>query len=148
MRALVTYFASEECQSDEGFPGCLRARRAQINKLLWRIWASIASQFREPEDAYEGQLSIEKNAIWGCAGPVGRYPVVSAPPLYHTFIKLSSTFYKIKKIEGISAFYSQLYTFFKHLSILNYNIFQKYLNLFLLEKKAQICHQVHNNSFF
>ena len=57
------------------------ARRAQINKLLWRIWGRIESQFREPGDAYEGQLYIEKNAIWGCAGVVGRCPVVSAPPL-------------------------------------------------------------------
>ena len=90
MRALVAYFASEASQSDEGFPGCLRARRAQTNKLLWRIWASTASQFREPEDSYEGQLSIEKNAIWGCVGLVGRCPVVSAPPLYHIHFCLSS----------------------------------------------------------
>ena len=39
------------------------ARRAQINKLLWRIWASAASQFRELGNSYEGQLSTAKNAI-------------------------------------------------------------------------------------
>ena len=89
MRALITHFANKANQMQQGFPGCLRARRAQINKLLWRIWASIASQFREPGDAYEGQLYIEKNAIWGCAGLVGRYPVVSAPPLYHIHFCLS-----------------------------------------------------------
>ena len=87
MRALVAYFASEASQSDEGFPGCLRARRAQTNKLLWRIWASTASQFREPEDSYEGQLSIEKNAIWGCVGLVGRCPVGQRPAIIaHPFL--------------------------------------------------------------
>ena len=97
MRALTRRIALEECQSEEGFPGCLRARRAQINKILWRIWASAASQFRELGNSYEGQLSTAKNAIQGCVGLVGLCPVVSAPPLYHTFIKLSSTFYKKNK---------------------------------------------------
>ena len=44
-------------------------------------------EFREPEDAYEGQLSIEKNAIWGCVGLVGRYPVGQRPAIIsHSFL--------------------------------------------------------------
>ena len=115
MRALVGRIAPRECQSDEGFPGCLRARRAQINKLLLRIWTSIASQFREPEDAYEVQLSIEKNAIWGCVGLVGRCPVVSAPPLYHIHFYLSIG--KInKKNDHFWSFFT-IYLFFCLVSI-------------------------------
>lgn len=90
MRALVAHFASEASQSEEGFPGCLRARRAQISKFLWRICGPAGCSFRELGDAYEGQLSTAKNAIWGCVGPVGRCPVVSAPPLYHIHFCLSS----------------------------------------------------------
>ena len=51
-------------------------------------------EFQDLGCAYEGHFCEQKNRIWGCVGLVGRYPVVSAPPLYHTFIKLSSTFYK------------------------------------------------------
>ena len=38
-------------------------------------------EFRDLEYAYEGHFCEQKNRIWGCAGLVGRYPVVSAPPL-------------------------------------------------------------------
>ena len=51
-------------------------------------------EFQDLGCAYEGHFCEQKNRIWGCVGLVGRCPVVSAPPLYHTFIKLSSTSYK------------------------------------------------------
>ena len=102
------------------------ARRAQINKLLWRIWASIASQFREPEDAYEGQLSIEKNAIWGCVGLVGRCPVVSAPLKKGRGLSSARTFNTIHLMQFQQSF---LRCFSKFVYLLHKATIEKYHGL-------------------
>ena len=47
-------------------------------------------EFRDLGCAYEGHFCEQKNRIWGCAGLVGRCPVVNAPPLYHIYFRLSS----------------------------------------------------------
>ena len=88
MREIICARLSEEScrKSARVRRGSLGASERGAPKLFYFC---LHMEFWDLGYAYEGHFCEQKNRIWGCAGLVGRYPVVSAPPLYHIHFCLS-----------------------------------------------------------